>query len=308
MELREQAYVTTIARHGSLKQAAAELHISPPTLSIFLSNLEKELGLQLFDRLGKRFVPTEAGRIYLENAREMLRFQERCRAQLGDLRQGSTGSVRFGIHPRRTLYLLAQTLKNYEPFHPGIQVTACEQSSDEMFRLLAMGELDFIVNNQYDPDPALIYEPFYSDRLVMVVRADHPLAADIPAPEDGGTAWVDLKRFEREPFILQKSHQSSRIYTDRAMDYAGISPQSRYVLENLESAAQLAAEGLGIAFNFESYIRHFHYHKPVRWFYVGDRETVINYSIIYRRDKYMPTYVKDLIAALQEALELDTGR
>ena len=162
MELREQVYVTAIARHGSLKQAATELHISPPTLSIFLSSLEKELGLQLFDRLGKRFVPTEAGRIYLENAREMLRFQERCRAQLGDLRQGSTGSVRFGIHPRRTLYLLAQTLKNYGPFHPGIQVTACEQSSDEMFRLLAMGELDFIVNNQYDPDPALIYEPFYS--------------------------------------------------------------------------------------------------------------------------------------------------
>lgn len=177
-----------------------------------------------------------------------------------------------------------------------------------MFRLLAGGELDFIVNNQRDSDPALLYQPFYSDRLVMVVRADHPLAADIPAPEDGGTAWVDLKRFEREPFILQKSHQSSRIYTDRAMDYAGISPQSRYVLENLESAAQLAAEGLGIAFNFESYIRHFHYHKPVRWFYVGDRETVINYSIIYRRDKYMPTYVKDFIAALQEALELDAGR
>ena len=257
---------------------------------------------------GKRFVPTEAGRIYLENAREMLGYQERCRAQLGDLRQGSTGSVRFGIHPRRTLYLLAPALKAYAPSHPGIQVTTCEQSSDEMFRLLAGGELDFIVNNQRDSDPALLYQPFYSDRLVMVVRADHPLAADIPAPEDGGTAWVDLKRFEREAFILQKSHQSSRIYTDRAMDYTGISPQSRYVLENLESAAQLAAEGLGIAFNFESYIRHFHYHKPVRWFYVGDRETVINYSIIYRRDKYMPTYVKDFIAALQEALELDAGR
>lgn len=142
--------------------------------------------MQLFDRLGKRFVPTEAGRIYLENAREMLRYQERCRAQLGDLRQGSTGSVRFGIHPRRTLYLLAPALKAYAPSHPGIQVTTCEQSSDEMFRLLAGGELDFIVNNQRDSDPALIYQPFYSDRLVMVVRADHPLAAGIPAPEDGG--------------------------------------------------------------------------------------------------------------------------
>ena len=74
--------------------------------------------MQLFDRLGKRFVPTEAGRIYLENAREMLRYQERCRAQLGDLRQGSTGSVRFGIHPRRTLFLLAPALKAYAPSHP----------------------------------------------------------------------------------------------------------------------------------------------------------------------------------------------
>ena len=103
--------------------------------------------------------------------------------------------------------------------------------------------------------------------------------------------------------------QDIQVAADRSLDFSKARPVvSEYDLNALEAAAQLAAEGLGIAFNFESYIRHFHYHKPVRWFYVGDRDTVINYSIIYRRDKYMPTYVKDLIAALQEALELDTGR
>ena len=74
------------------------------------------------------------------------------------------------------------------------------------------------------------------------------------------------------------------------------------MVENLESAAQMAAEGLGIAFNFESYIRHFQYDKPVRWFYVGDKEETIDYSIIYRKDKYLPAYVKDFIEALKRAL------
>ena len=62
MELREQAYVKAIARHGSLKQAAAELHISPPTLEHFPQpNLEKELGLQLFGPAGEAVCPHGGG-------------------------------------------------------------------------------------------------------------------------------------------------------------------------------------------------------------------------------------------------------
>lgn len=302
MELREQAYVTAIARHGSLKQAAQELHISPPTLSIFLTNLESEMGIRLFDRMGKHFIPTEAGRLYIENAREMLMIKRRCEAQLGDLRQGTAGSIRFGLHPRRTLYLLARALADFSPSHPNIQVTTCEQTSDDLFRLLIAGELDFIVNNRMHPDPSLVYTPLYSDRLVMVVREDHPLIREIPKSPGGDTAWVDLRRFKDEVFILQKPNQSSRIFTDRAMAAARISPDDRYVVENLESAAQMAAEGLGVSFNFESYIRHFQYDKPVRWFYVGDKEETIDYSIIYRKDKYLPAYVKDFIEALKRAL------
>ena len=79
MELREQVYVTAIARHGSLKQAAAELHISPPTLSIFLNRLEERMGVPLFDRVGKRLVPTCAGELYVRSAREMLAIQNKFR-------------------------------------------------------------------------------------------------------------------------------------------------------------------------------------------------------------------------------------
>lgn len=75
MELREQTYILAIARHGGIKKAAEELHITPPTLSIFLSRLEQELGVPLFDRLGRRFLPTEAGALYIRIAQKMVSLQ-----------------------------------------------------------------------------------------------------------------------------------------------------------------------------------------------------------------------------------------
>ena len=61
MELHEQEYVLALIKHRSFKKAAEELYISQPTLSIFLNRLEERLGIRLFERLGKRLVPTYAG-------------------------------------------------------------------------------------------------------------------------------------------------------------------------------------------------------------------------------------------------------
>ena len=71
MDMREQLYMIEIEKHRGIKDAAQALHISPPALSIFLGNLEERTGTRFFDRIGKQFVPTEAGKIYLEHAKEM---------------------------------------------------------------------------------------------------------------------------------------------------------------------------------------------------------------------------------------------
>ena len=71
MDMREQLYMLEIEKHRGIKDAAQALHISPPALSIFLGNLEERTGTRFFDRIGKQFVPTEAGKIYLEHAKEM---------------------------------------------------------------------------------------------------------------------------------------------------------------------------------------------------------------------------------------------
>ena len=76
MNLKEQLYVCTLAKCGTISKAAEELYISPPALSVYLSNLEKYLGVRLFERTGKSLVLTSMGREYVERAEKMLKMKE----------------------------------------------------------------------------------------------------------------------------------------------------------------------------------------------------------------------------------------
>lgn len=299
MNLREQSYILAIAKYGSIKPAAEKLHISAPTLSIFLSNLEQDLEIKLFDRLGKQFVPTEAGKLYIKTAHAMMDLRNQYEAQMSDLKNEVTGSISFGIHPRRTLYLLPAALKEFVRLYPNVDITTCEENTDPTFSLLLRGELDFLITNQVKNHPSLTYVPLYQDHLVLVLPDPHPLAGQAAARPGMSVPWIDLALFRNERMILQQPEQTSRIFTNQALRYAHISPGHTFIISNLETAAQLAAEGLGIAFNFESYIRRFRYAKPIQYFYIGNPQDIITYYIVTRKDKYLPAYTQAFLSILK---------
>lgn len=303
MNLREQEYILAIAKFQSLKGAAEFLSVSPPTLSVFLSSLEQSLGVPLFNRFGKKFVPTEMGAAYIRYAQEMTFLNRQWESQLSSLKHGEQGVVRLGLHPRRTTYLLPAALRELNILHPKVDVKIYEGSSEELFHLLINGEVDLIINNQTNPSPVLDFLPFYRDRLVAVLSPLHPLASQAVTLPGCSLPWIDLSLFAGETFILQLPDQSSRLYTDRALAYAGIRPTRFYMLENLEAAAQMAAEGLGVAFNFLGYIQYFSYSKPISFFLAGDPSVFIDYYIIRRKDAYLAPQVADFIQILQKQIK-----
>lgn len=160
MNLREQEYVLAIANYQTLKGAAEFLNVSPPTLSVFLSTLEHTLGVPLFNRFGKKFVPTEVGETYIRYAREMCFLNRQWEARLYDIKHGERGVLRLGLHPRRTTYLLPAALRELTIRHPSIDVKLYEGSSEELFHLLLDGEVDLIINNRPNPAPVLEFIPF----------------------------------------------------------------------------------------------------------------------------------------------------
>lgn len=302
MNIREQEYVLAIAKHCNIKNAAEELNISSPGLSIFLSSLEKNLGVPLFHRIGKKFLPTDAGYLYIDYAKQMAKFKKEFNETLSDIKHGTAGTIHIGLHPRRTTFMLAKALKLLYSDYPYVRVTITEETSVQLFDLVEEGDLDFIIVNRKHASPALSYELLYGDRLVCVLPPSHPAVEKGKKLPGERLEWLDLKLLEGERFILQSPPQSSRMFTDMALDYAGIKPDDAIIVRNLESASQIAAEGLGVAFNFRSYTRNFTYPKPVKYFLVGDPKLYVNYWIVKRKDKYMPKYAKAFVGALKASL------
>lgn len=112
MNLKEQLYVCTLAKCGTISKAAEELYISPPALSVYLSNLEKYLGVRLFERTGKSLVPTSMGREYVERAEKMLQMKKDFELLLEQSSGKCKGSLRgtaerileqYRIRPKRII-------------------------------------------------------------------------------------------------------------------------------------------------------------------------------------------------------------
>ena len=80
MHLKEQLYICTIAECGNITKAAEKLFITQPALSLYINNLEKMFGVKLFDRVEKQFIPTAAGKLYVDKAKQMLSLQQEFEA------------------------------------------------------------------------------------------------------------------------------------------------------------------------------------------------------------------------------------
>ena len=211
------------------------------------------------------------------------------------------GTIRFGIHPRRTLYLLAKALPVFSARYPDVKLIPYEESTEQMIRHLLAGELDFAIVNESSSHPLLEYCPSMRTIWSLLSPPGTHCAPARQKSRKDPCPRIDLKQFNGERFILQKPDQSSRHYTDLAIAYDHAEPGQVFLLENLESACQLAAEGYGIAFNFYQYMKHFHYPKPVRCFQIGNPADTTSYSIVTLKGKQTLPAMEELIRLLRES-------
>lgn len=180
MELRHLHYFSAVAQTLNFRRAAEQLHITRPTLSMQIRDLEEELGLQLLERTTARVRLTEAGRVYLREVKQILALVE----QAGELaRQAAKQDVRRisigGVGPL-TPFFLPSVLRSFHQQFPAIEVEIMDLVRDEHLRAVKSGEaqLAFNVITQLNPeDDQLHYEPIHSLRLAVCLSRSHPLAA-----------------------------------------------------------------------------------------------------------------------------------
>ncbi|HEU5090075.1 MAG TPA: LysR substrate-binding domain-containing protein, partial [Roseiflexaceae bacterium] len=180
MELHHLRYFEAVARLGSVTRAAEELHVAQPSLSKQIKALEGELGVALFDRVGRRVELSEGGRVLLPYARRVLREVGAARDALHEHEQLARGHVVIGAPPTIGARLLPEALAAFHSQHPAIELELHEAGSAPLVRLLLEGGVDLAVV----PIPAGGTQSLalFTEDLVVAVAPHHRLAGHASIP------------------------------------------------------------------------------------------------------------------------------
>lgn len=236
MELSQLRYFEAVARLGNVTRAAAEQHIAQPSLSKAIRTLEAELGVLLFDRVGRRLELTDAGRTLLPYARRIGQDVAAARTALGARADLSSGHVSLGAPPTVGTHLLPQALAAFNQRFSGIALELHEAGASELLDLLDAGTVDLAVVSV--PVAGVVWTELFTESLVIAVAHDHRLA------QRDSVAAAELAD---EGFILLPRGYELRNQTLALCAAAGFAP--RIVLDGgeMDTVLRLAAAGLGVA-------------------------------------------------------------
>ncbi len=143
MELRTLKYFLAVAREENMTEAANVLHVTQPTLSRQIADLERELGVTLFDRTNRSCVLTGEGMRLRQRAEEILSLVEQAEAELADGEGALTGTIRIGAGETQAMRLVLQTFAGLHRDHPGVTVELYTGNADAVEERLERGLLDF---------------------------------------------------------------------------------------------------------------------------------------------------------------------
>lgn len=178
MELRHLRYFVAVAEEQNVTRAAARLHISQPPLSRQIRDLEEELGVALFERRPTSVRLTEAGGVFLSEARAVLRRADEAVQMVKAVAQGRRGEIQVGFAPSLTVELLPATLRRFQETNPGVRVRLHDLSTDEMLRGLRRGSLNLALMIQTSGREldGLTFEELRRHAVCVAAHPSHPLA------------------------------------------------------------------------------------------------------------------------------------
>lgn len=237
IELRHLRYFLAVAEAEHFTRAAARLHVTQPTLSHQIRQLEGQLNLPLFDRVGRRVQLTAAGELLLPHARRVIHELEAAQSALVELHGLKRGALKVGIMQTVNACVIPEIVARFSDAHPGIRLTCGEMSVDDIESGLESGKLDLGVSFLPPTRRTLEGEALFIEELVFVARKAHPLAR---------RRRLTIAALRPVAMVLLAPKYCTRQLIDRAFALAGVEPDVRVEMNSVERIlATVRESGLG---------------------------------------------------------------
>jgi DNA-binding transcriptional LysR family regulator len=236
MELRHLRTFVTIADAGGVSRAMARLNLSQPALSRQIRALETELGVQLFDRIGRRVQLTSEGEDLLRRSRRLLTEADSLGERARALRRGHTGVVRVGATPQAIETVLAPFLTRDQRRHAGVEVHFIEDGGASLPDRLERGEMHLTL--MAAGDERFRWRALAPVYVLAVFRTSHQLSR---------RSTFEVEELVDAPLLLTRRGFASRLWFDAACQVAHVGPQVLLESGAPHTLIALARSGYGVA-------------------------------------------------------------
>ncbi len=295
MNSRQLQYAVLLSETGNFSQLAEKLNITQPALSKQILTLEKELGIQLFDRNNTPITLTAAGEYFIREAKELLYKEEQLLRSMEQFKAGDKGQLVIGITPFRSSYLISEIIKKVRAKFPGVQVKLVEESSEQLRKDAVDGKFDFAVVNLPVDDSQLEVKLIEPDRLVLVLSEE--LVQEFQ--EFKNVKKVDFKECKDIPFAVVGNGQEMRVLYEKLCSSSGIYPNIAAEVVSLTTSWEMACSGVAATLLPLQFVNSVNTNQNLTIVELTNSVYLRQPAIVYKRGQYVSEYAKYAIDLLQ---------
>lgn len=236
ISLRQLKVFEAVARHLNYTRAAEEFFLTQPAVSMQVKQLEEQLGLALFEQLGKRIHLTEAGQETLAYARTILQQLDELEAVLNRMKGMQGGRLRVSVATTAN-YFIPTLLGTFSRRFPDVTVSLDVTNRETLLSQLTENIVDLVIMGQPPTGLDVEAQAFMDNPLVVVAPLEHPLAKKKSIP---------LARLQEEIFLVRESGSGTRIAMERFFNERGMKLKTGMEVGSNEAIKQSVQAGLGL--------------------------------------------------------------
>lgn len=295
MDIRHLEYFSEVAQHLSFTKASQALHVTQPSISKAIKNLEGELGVPLFYRSSKQLELTDAGKAVLINAKKVLEAFNNLTLELTDIMELKSGEIRIGIPPIVGAAFFSKFISQYKEKYPHVKITLTEVGTKKIKKGVEDGSLDIgLICTLPAQGSSFEILKVIKDPLMLIVHNDHSLASK---------SKVHFHELENEPFILYR--KDFTLYDLIIEECAKNNFQPNIVCESSQKDFLLGmVEGkMGIALLPSKICKDINKEElTVLPFHTSNID--LELGMIWKKNKYLSFAVREFISTSRQYLEV----
>ena len=290
MDLKRLQYFVTVADKGSVSAAARELFMSQPPLSMQIQALEEEMGIPLFDRMGKGMKLTEAGKTLYDRACTLLDLSRSLKNEIQDLRTGTAGTIRMGIVSSLCNSFFFQWIRNFCDQYQNVRLQLHEANTYQLLDMVRTNQVELAFVRTPFSAPDLKIRPFFQERICAVGQAS--FFEGVEGPQ------LSLKQLSKMPLMLYRRWEKFLYQTFQA---AALSPRVVCINDDARTTLCLAETGLGVGIVPRSILHGSM--EGMRFFPLENPALSSQVCAVFREDVYMSRITRNFLQFIPGVLQ-----